>query len=136
VPSIANITVKKNDGTTDIVWTGVQPSSGDGTAAVWQSLTVGSTIDTRPELRLSAKDGKGPNGITTRKVRATIGYPQVYTETTTSLQKTAFRSLMTVEWSLPKGMTTTDTNEAVAQAANLLASTLIKQCVQAGYSAT
>ncbi|DAD50928.1 coat protein [ssRNA phage SRR6049586_1] len=33
MPAIANITVKKNDDTTDIVWTAVQPSSGDGTPA-------------------------------------------------------------------------------------------------------
>lgn len=133
MPSLANITVKKNDGTTDIVYTGVQPSSGDATAAVWQSQTVGTAISHRPELHLVARSADGSRK---RALRTTFLYPQIATNTTTGVTSVVERLMASTNWTIPRDMTAADVNEAVAQYANLLASTLIKQCVQSQYSAS
>lgn len=133
MPSIANITVKKNDGTTDIVYSAVQPSSGDGVAAIWQSQTVGTALSHRPEFRLSARDFEQGRK---RATRSTFVYPQIATNTTTGITAVVDRMMLSTNATMPKNMTAADVNEAVSQYANLLASTLIKDCVKSGYSAT
>jgi hypothetical protein len=62
MPSQANIVVKKNDGTTDITYTAVQPSSGDGVQAIWKSQTVGTAPVHQPELRCSTRSQSGKIG--------------------------------------------------------------------------
>lgn len=133
MPSLANITVKKNDGTTDIVYTGVQPSSGDGVPAVWKSQTVGTAPAHQPEFRLAGREtGKGAK----RALRSTYVYPQIATNSTTSLTSVVDRASADTNWNFPKGMNQTDINEFVSQYANLLVATLVKDCVKAGYAAT
>lgn len=133
MPSIANITVKKNDGTTDIVYTGVAPSSGDGSPAIWKAQTVGSAPAHQPEFRLAAHDGsKGGK----RVLRSTYQYPQIATNTTTGITSVMDRASADTNWNFPKGMSQTDINEFVSQYANLLVSTLVKDCVKGGYSAS
>jgi hypothetical protein len=133
MPSAANITVKKNDGTTDVVYTSKSPSSGDGSPAIWKNETVGTAQAHQPEFRLSAREAsKGAK----RAMRATFQWPQIATNTTTGLTAVVDRSLADVNWSMSKNMNATDINEFVSQFANLLKAALIIQCVQGGYSAT
>lgn len=133
MPSGSNITIKKDDNTTDIVYTFTVPSSGDNTPAVWKSATVGSAQAHQPELRLSA--GEADNGAS-RRLRSTFQYPQIATDSTTSLVSVVNRASASVEWKFPKGMTQTDINEFASQFANLLDDTVVKACIKAGYSAT
>lgn len=133
MPSIANVTVKKNDGTTDIIYTGVSPSSGDSSPAIWKSQTVGVAPAHQPEFRLAARDGQG--GVR-RAMRSTYVYPQIATNSTTSLTSVVDKASASCDWVFPKGMNQTDINEFVSQYANLLVSTLVKDCVKQGYSAT
>lgn len=133
MPAIANITVKKNDGTTDIIYTGVSPSSGDGVPAVWKSQTVGSAQAHQPELRLLSRDGgKGSK----RAMRATYVYPQIATNSTTGITSVIDKAAADINWSVPKSMAQADVNEFASQLANLIVSALVKQCVKDGYSAT
>jgi hypothetical protein len=131
--ALADITVKKNDGTTNIVYTGLSPSSGDGVPAIWKSQTVGSAPNHQPEFRLSGKDAS--NG-SKRALRTTYVYPQIATDTTTSTTSVVNSTFASTDWTFPKGMAQADINEAVAQYANLLVSTLVVACVKSGYSAT
>lgn len=133
MPAIADITVKKNDGTTDIVYAAQSPSSGDGVAAVWKSTTVGSAQAHQPEFRLTSKDA---DGSASRAMRSTFQYPQIYTDSSTSLTTVANRASASTDWKFPKGMTQTDINEFVSQYANMLVSTLVKSCIKAGFSAS
>ena len=133
MPAIANITVKKNDGTTDIILTGVQPSSGDGTPATWKSQTVGTASAHQPELRLSARDAnKGSH----RLLRLTFQYPQIATNSTTSVTSVVQKAMATLEMEIPKAMASADVNEAVSQLTNLIDSSLVVSCLKEGYSAT
>lgn len=133
MPQITNITVKKNDGTTDITYTQQQPSSGDGSYAVWQSTTVGTAPAHRPELRLVARES---NKGAARALRSTYMYPQIATNSTTTVTSVVNRAMASTDWTVPKDMSAADINEFVAQYANLLAAALIKSCVQTGYSAS
>lgn len=131
MPNMANITVKKNDGTTDITYTGVVPSAGDGSAAVWKSQTVGTAIAHQPEARMASRDGaKGAR----RQVRVTYQYPQIATNTTTGVTSVIDRLSFDGNWTVPKGMAQTDINEAASQIANLIASVLFKDSVKSGYA--
>lgn len=133
MPTMANITVKKNDGTTDIIYTGQSPSSGDGVPAVWKATSVGTAQSHQPEFRLAAREGsKGAK----RNLRSTYQYPSIATNSTTGLTSVYDRATFDGNWSIPKGMPTADVNEFVSQVANLLVATLIKDCVKAGYSAS
>nr|URG15279.1 MAG: coat protein [Leviviridae sp.] len=133
MPTIANLTIKKNDGTTDIVWTGIQPSSGDGTPATWKSQTVGSASAHQPEFRLSARDAsKGAS----RVIRSTFRYPQIATNTTTGVTSVVSTAFGSTEFSFPKGMSSADINEAVSQLFNLLTTSLLKDCHKQGYAAS
>lgn len=133
MPAMADITVKKNDGTTDIVYAEQAPSSGDGTAAVWKATAIGTAASHQPELRLTSRDA---NQGSKRAMRSTYVYPQIATNSTTGITSVVNRAMASTDWTLPKEMTAADINEFVSQYANLLASTLIKACVKAGYSAS
>lgn len=133
MPSMANITVKKNDGTTDIVWTAVCPSSGDGVPAIWRSETVGSAPAHYPALEMRTRY----NGQkTARRVDFNFVYPQTATDSTTSLVSVVNRVPIQLSAAIPMNVPATVIAEAVSQAANLLASTLVKDAMKAGFAPT
>lgn len=133
MPSMANITVKKNDGTTDIVWTGVCPSSGDGVPAIWRSETVGSAPAHFPMLELRSRY----NGQkTARRMDVNYVYPEIATDSTTSLVSVVNRIPFQLTAAIPQGVPATVIAEAVSQFANLLASTLLKDSFKSGFSPT
>jgi len=129
---IANITVKKNDGTTDATYTAVVPSAGDKTPAIWRNQSVGSAAAHRPELRVSSQSN-GPK--TARRVEATFVYPTTATGSDGKVI-VSDRLVFTGSWVLPQGMPDADINEAVSQGVNLLASTLMKDTLKSGYAPT
>jgi hypothetical protein len=133
MPSIADITIKKNDGTTDIVYAQQMPASGDGSPAVWRATSVGSAPAHAPEFRLTSREAS--RGVK-RALRSTYVYPQIATNTTTSITSVVDRASADTNWTFPKGMSQADINEFVSQYANLLVSTLVKDCVKVGYSAS
>lgn len=133
MPAIANITVLKDNGATNITFTAVTPSSGDGVPAIWQSQTVGVAISHRPELHLS---GRTVEQGRKRKLRSTFIYPSIATNSTTTVTSIVERAMASTDWSIPKNMIAADINEFVTQYANLLTSTLLRDCVKSGYSAT
>jgi len=132
MPSMSNITVKKNDGTTDVVYTAFTPSAGDKTPAAWKNQTVGTAASHRPELKLSSRD----NGLNTaRRVDGVFSYPSLVTGTD---GKTTVSDKLIINFSavVPKGMADVDVNEAVSQGCNLVASVLIKDSLKIGYAPT
>jgi len=128
-----NIVVTKNDGTTSMTYTGVQPSSGDGTPAIWKSQAVGNAQAHQPELRLSARDSA--NG-TSRTLRATGVYPSISTDSTTGITTVTKRSRFSAEWVFDKDTPQTDVDEFVMQMNHILFNTSFKGYIKSGYSAT
>lgn len=133
MPQAANITVKKNDGTTDVIWTLQTPSGGDGVAALWRNDTVSGPIAVRPTLTSMAK-WNGPR--TVRQYTSEVTWPEAYTETTTGLVRKNNVGRVVITGFLPPGMDTNQLNELVSQAVNLFASTLHKDSMKQGYAPT
>lgn len=133
MPSMANITVKMANGSTDVVYTAKSPSAGDTVPAIWRNETVGNAAAHMPELRLTFRDSPDK---ARRKGRATYVYPQIATDTTTTLTKVVNKAMAGVDFDIPKGMPNTVTAEFAAQFGNLFAAALLKACVQDGFSAT
>lgn len=133
MPSIANVTVKKNDGVTDIVYTTKSPAAGDTVPAVWRADSIGTAPSHQPEFRLTAREAQ-KNAA--RALRSTFVYPQIATNSTTTVTSVINKAMASTDWTIPKGMSATDINEFASQYANLLASTLIKSCIKDGYSAS
>lgn len=130
MPDMADLTVKKNDEVTNVVYSKVQASAGDRSPAVWRNTTVGTAAGHRPEIRMSTRE----NGTgTARRIDVTGTYPTLVTDAGGKTQ-VADKLVMNLSVVNPKGMPDTDVNEAVAQFFNVLASTLVKSATKAGYA--
>lgn len=129
--SMADIVVKKNDTTTDITWTALTASAGDGVAAQWRSESVATQVNAKPQLNMVTKFN-GPK--TARRVEITLRYPQSATDTTTSLVSVVNNVIGNFSMVLPAGTPDTVINEAVSQFTNLLKSSLILGSIKAGYA--
>lgn len=130
---MASITVKKADGTTDITFDAITAAGGESSPAVWRQDTgapTGLPVGLRPLLTLSTK-WNGPK--TARQVNYTFVLPYAVQDSTTTLYSAKDRVVMTGVITLPQGIPSTQLNESV-QGLNLLASTLVKAVVQAGYA--
>lgn len=134
MPSIANITVKKNDGTTDVTYTAISASAGDGSASIWRDeATTGWPYALRPKFSLAVREN-GPK--TARRVDVTFKWPVVYQDTTTSLYGSKDTIPFTLSVPIPQGVAPGQINEAVSQFVNLCASTLVKDCMKQAVGAT
>jgi hypothetical protein len=135
MPSMASITVKKADGTTDIVYDALAASGGEGSPAVWRQDTgaaAGLPVGLRSLFKLMSK-WNGPK--TARQMSFEFVMPYATQDTTTTLYSSKDRVVITGLVTMPQGIPSAVLNE-VNQGLNLLASTLVKSCVQAGYAAT
>ncbi len=131
MPQQADITVKKADGTTDITYAKVVPSSGSNSPAIWRS-PVGAAPAFKAELRVKSNPNKAN---TVRRVEGTFTYPQ--TVTSASGDTTiANKGTITFSCVVPQAMPQTEINEMVNQGLNLLASSLNKSQCTEGFAAT
>lgn len=133
MPAMANITVKKNDGTTDIVYTVLSPSGGDKVPAIWRSETAGSQASVKPTLKLMTSDN-GPS--TARVAAAEFVYPYAVTNSTTGVTSVIHRVPFKLSATLPKEVPDATINEAVSQALNCFASVLFKDSLKSGQAPT
>lgn len=131
MPQIANITVKAANGTTDVVYSAMTPSSGDTTPALWRAEGSGASASLRPTLSLLSK-WNGPK--TARRVTGNFQYPQ--TATVDGVETVINRVPVEFSFLIPQAVPDTVIAEAVAQAANLINSTLVKDSIKAGFSPT
>jgi hypothetical protein len=128
---MANITVKKDDGTTDVTYTAVVASGGDKSPAVWRDNSFGGTSGQRPELRVSSR-ANGDN--TARRVDLQFTYPSLYTDTSTGLTNVSARANFTASAVIPGNMPDTFAAEFGAQVGNLIAASLIEDSLTVGYA--
>lgn len=127
MPQLADLTVKKADGTTDIVWSGVVSSAGDKSASRHNSKTVSTIPAFQPQMSIKSES----NGdSTTRRVHVNVVYPYTVTDSgtnqTTKLGQASFRG----EWTVSQEMPQTTVDEFAAQVANLLDTTLLVDVVK------
>lgn len=131
--NMADITVKKADGTTNITFTALTPSSGDKVPAVWRSETAGLAAGLRPTFEMQSQ-WNGPR--TARRVQINGQYPFTVTDTTTSTTTVKARIPFNATWTVPIEVPDTVVSEAVAQLSNMMASPLAQTSIKLGYSPT
>lgn len=135
MPSMASITVKKADGTTDIVYDSISASGGESSPAVWRQDTgaaAGLPVGLRSSFKLASK-WNGPK--TARQLSFEFNLPYAVQDSTTTLYSAKDKVVMTGLITMPQAIPSATLNE-VNQALNLLASTLVKASAQAGYAPT
>lgn len=134
MPSMANLTVKKYDGTTDIVYDELSASGGEGSPAVWRQDTgapAGLPVGLRKLFKLWTT-WNGPK--TARQTKFDFVAPYAVQDSTTTLYSAKDRVVMSGIITVPQGMPADQINEAVYQACNLVAATLVKQAAASGYA--
>lgn len=130
--TIANITVKKNDGTTDVIYTAMEGRSGDNPAR-WKAPALGATPLTQPELRIGQKS---VNGSDKGKVIATFVYPFHVVNSTTGVTTIEDRELFRLEYTGSNAIPQATRDEAVSQGMNLLGSSAVKTMLKELAAAT
>lgn len=131
MPSMANITVKAANGTTDVIYTALAPSSGDGVAAVWRNDALGTASAFKTQFSVWSKFN-GPK--TVRRISGEFIYPQTATDSTTGITSVVNRVPVTFSFGLPQAVPQTIIDEVAHQLGNLLTSTLIRDVVKTGYA--
>lgn len=131
MPQMANITVKKADGTTDVVYTALAPSSGDKTSAVWSPTLVGASNSHRPELRVSSQSNAAN---TVRFVDGIIRWPVV--QTLNGVVTVTDRNSISIKASVAENTPDSDVSELVEQTTNLFRSALFCEILKTRYAAS
>lgn len=128
--SIANITVK-NAAAADVVYTGVVPSAGDRSPAKWVATALSTIAGFRPWFSMASRD----NGAkTARQIDLHFGYPIV--QTIGGVETRVGNVPISASVLVPTNVDSAVPADAFVQFGNLLASTLIRQSVETGYSPT
>lgn len=132
MPVMTDLTVKKADETTNIVYTMKVASAGDRTPAIWKSTTVGTAPAHNPSLALTSR--ANANGLV-RRVEFAYAYPQTAVASDGSITVVNIAQI-SGSAAIPQGMPQLDLNEAVAQCFNCLATVLVKSSFKDGYAPT
>lgn len=133
MPNMTPITIKKNDGTTDVVFTDVQPSAGDKSPAMWRAKLVGANRSVNPWFSMVSRDNAS-RSARVQNLRFVI--PLIQTDASTTLQSSRGECLFKGECVYPVTATEAEINEFVAQAANIMKHALIQQALKDGYAPT
>lgn len=132
MPVLADITVKKADGTTNVIYYAVQGAAGQA-PAVWRASSVSGAQAHCPDLRIASREG--PRGRT-RILRMNYVYPELSLNTTTGIYSIVSKNRFTAEWELSKDAAyVTTVAESAHQLGNLMAATLVKAQMMDGQAA-
>lgn len=128
----ANMTIKKKDGTTDVLWTGITGSAGDGVAAEWRNLTVSAPPAYQPKMETKGRKG-GATG-TRRKFQSVMLWPVTATVEGVLVMVDSIK--VVVETDVSMTIDTAVVEEAVYQGLNLAAHAHFKVQASEGRAST
>lgn len=126
MPQMANVTVKKADGTTDVTYNALVASSGDRNPAVFRVEAASAFPARRPRATLAAQDN-GPK--TARQVRFATSYP-VYDSNGVLLGNVPGQTMFTI----PMNLSDSDVANAVHQHTNLAVTAVIRGSFVSGFA--
>lgn len=131
MPNMADIVVKKADGTTDVTYVALSPSAGDKTPAQWRVESIGTIAGNRPTLSLTAYASADKKA---RIVEGTVSFPETYTDTTTGIIAVRLRESFSFKQISRVDALDATTTEMRLQAANLIKSPLIQAALASGFA--
>lgn len=127
--AIANITIKKADGTTDVVYSALTGAPGDGTPAKWRNEDVTLPIGQRANLTAITKANGRENA---RQVQIRVRRPVV--RSVNSVPTLIGTIPFEINATLGEQYTQAEIDEAVAQALNFAAVAAIRDVFKTGYA--
>lgn len=134
MPAMADITVFKNDGVTNVIYVAKSPSAGDTVPAVWRfDGATPAYVGLKPEYRMLTKWNGNRSA---RRAEMTGVYSSVVTDSTTTIQSSIGKIVFDVSVAMPQSIPQADIDEAVSQFSNMLNSTLVRSCLKAGFAPT
>lgn len=129
MPNMANIVVKKSDGSTSYTLAALSSSPGDGGFAQWEG--EGSARITKPSFRVKT----AWNGAkTARRLEASGDFP--LSATVNGVETIVSRVPFRFEVTVPTNVTTSFANDAIAVIHNFIAAQLIRDSASTGFSPT
>lgn len=131
MPNMADITVKKADGTTDITYTSLTPSSGDRVPAQWRVESLGTVAGNRPTLVVSARYSQDRKA---RLVEGRVVLPETFTDSTTGIISVRNREMFSFNSVVHLDTSDSVVSELAAQSANLLKSALLQSVIKTGFA--
>lgn len=129
MPALADIVIKKSDGTTNVTWTAIAGAAGDGNPAVFRNNTVGTALNERPTLLVKTTS----NGSkTARRLRGDFSWP--ITGVLNGLTQVVGRTPGDFSILVPQNQDEATIREQAHQFANLIASAIIKASMSEGFA--
>lgn len=128
MPQLANLTVKKYDGVTDVTYVPVSAASSDGVFAEYHNTSGFPIPATRPSFKIATRNnGKG----TARRINGVFRWPLFYTDPN---GKVVIGGSVPGDFSivLPQDVDPLIVREAHQQFAKLIASTLMRDTMDQG----
>lgn len=130
MPTLANITIKKADGTTDVVYTAIAGAAGDNTPAMFRNETIGTTLAERPSLLIRSLSN-GPK--TARRVNVDFSWP-LTSQDAGGNKIVSGRMTGTASVLIPQNQDVAVINEQATQFSNLMGSLLVKASFKDGFA--
>lgn len=128
MPQMADIVIKKADGTTNVTYSAITASAGDGQPAFWRNNTSATLRGNRWNLSAVAR----PNGPNTAR-RVTVKFMAPIVAMVEGQELVVNTIPMETTAVVPNGLTDADINEAVHQGINLMGCTLIRTVFSDGF---
>lgn len=130
MPALANITVKKADGTTDVTYTAVAGAAGDNTPALFRNNTIGTTLAERPTLLIRSLSN-GPK--TARRINVDYSWP-ITSQDAGGNKTITGRMTGSASCLVPQNQDVAAIAEQAHQFANLIGSAIVKACFNEGFA--
>lgn len=131
MPQMANITVKKADGTTDVTFNALNPSAGDRTKALWRVEAIGTIAGNRPTLEIQSK---GSVNGQFRIVEGKLTYPETVTDASTGITSVRTRDLLSFTSTIDSNGSDLTHMEMAAIAGNVIKSDLVQSILITGFA--
>lgn len=126
--AIANIVVKKTDGTTDVTFTALQGATA-ADPAIWANTASSLVYNNRDSVKFRSRD----NGTkTARRIEVDAVFPVRRTENGIEVNKGPIPLSFTLP--IPNWATDAEVNEAVDQFINVLASVHVRSHIKGRYA--
>lgn len=125
-----NLTVKKHDGTTDVVYTVVSGAPGDKLPAIWRNEAFSPIAGNRPVFTIASKAVQ--NGKNARVVEAKLQYPELFTNSTTGVTAVRLKDVASAAFTIDLDGADALHQETVAQFLNLCKA--LTASITAGYA--
>lgn len=131
MPQMANISAKDRENTV-VLFTGLVPSAGDGSAALWRAESIGASSLYRPRLEIKTKSNGTKDA---RRIEIDLNVPYVEVSTTGSSTVRAnmpFKFVGTIPAMVPDQASA----NAIAYVQSILADSLIGEVMRTGFAPT